>query len=67
MSNSNLVDIVIESPNCNSPRNSKIQKITIHHMAAIWTVERCGEYFADSNRQASSTMALIVMEELDCM
>ena len=28
MSNSSLVDIVIESPNCNSPRNNKIQKIT---------------------------------------
>ena len=58
MSNSSLVDVVIESPNCNSPRNNKIQKITIHHMAAIWTVERCGEYFADSNRQASSNYGI---------
>ncbi len=58
MSNSSLVDVVIESPNCNSPRNNKIQKITIHHMAAIWTVERCGECFANPNRQASSNYGI---------
>ncbi len=58
MSNSNLVDVVIESPNCNSPRNNQIKKITIHHMAAVWTVERCGECFADSSRQASSNYGI---------
>ena len=58
MSNSSLVDVVIESPNCNSPRNDKIKKITIHHMAAIWTVERCGECFASAERQASSNYGI---------
>lgn len=58
MSNSSLVDVVIESPNCNSPRKDKIKKITIHHMAAIWTVERCGECFASAERQASSNYGI---------
>ena len=58
MSNSSLVDVVIESPNCNSPRNDKIKKITIHHMAAIWTVERCGECFSSAERQASSNYGI---------
>ena len=58
MSNSSLVDVIIESPNCNSPRNNKIQKITIHHMAAVWTVERCGECFANPDRQASSNYGI---------
>ena len=31
MSNSKLVDYVRLSPNCNKPRNHKIDKITIHH------------------------------------
>jgi len=58
MSNSNLVDVVIKSPNCNSPRNNKINKITIHHMAAVWSVERCGECFANPDRQASSNYGI---------
>ena len=58
MSNSNLVNVVIELPNCNKPRNNQIKKITIHHMAAVWTVERCGECFANPERQASSNYGI---------
>lgn len=53
MSDTNLTHIKILSPNY-SPRISKISKITIHHMAAMWTVEQCGNSFANPARQASS-------------
>lgn len=53
MSNSSLVNYTKISPN-KSTRNGKISKITIHHMAGNLTVERCGEVFAPTSRQASS-------------
>lgn len=58
MSNSSLVTYTNLSPNCNSPRNMNIDKITIHHMAACWSVERCGESFAQVSRQASANYAI---------
>lgn len=58
MSNSSLVDVTILSPNCNSPRNNTINKITIHHMAGNLTVERCGELFANPDRQGSSNYGI---------
>lgn len=58
MSNSSLVDVTILSPNCNSPRNNLINKITIHHMAGCLSVERCGELFADPDRQGSSNYGI---------
>lgn len=58
MSNSSLVDVTISSPNCNSPRNNSINKITIHHMAGCLSVERCGELFADPYRQGSSNYGI---------
>ena len=54
MSSSKLVNYTKLSPNCNSPRNHKIDKITIHHMAGNLTVEQCGALFSQSSRQASS-------------
>lgn len=54
MSNSDLVSYTKISPNSNNPRNHKIDKITIHHMAGNLSVEGCGEIFAKSSRQASS-------------
>jgi N-acetyl-anhydromuramyl-L-alanine amidase AmpD len=55
MSNSNLVNYVKLSPHCNKPRLHKIDKITIHHMAAVnASIERCGEEFAKPNRRGSS-------------
>lgn len=54
MSNSNLVNYIKLSPNCNKPRKARIDKITIHHMAGNLSVEACGEIFAKPGRQASS-------------
>lgn len=58
MSNSSLVDYIRISPNKNSPRNHKIDKITIHHMAGNLSVEACGNVFAPSSRQASSNYGI---------
>ena len=58
MSNSRLVNYVNLSPNCNAPRNNRINKITIHHMAGNLSVEQCGNIFADRNRQASSNYGI---------
>lgn len=58
MSNSPLVQYTKLSPNCNKPRNAKIKKITIHHMAGVLSVETCGRIFAGSGRQASSNYGI---------
>lgn len=58
MSNSKLINHTNLSPNCNKPRNHKIDKITIHHMAGNMTVERCGELFGNASRQASSNYGI---------
>lgn len=54
MANSPLVSYVKISPNKNSPRTKKIDRITIHHMAGNLSVEACGDIFAKSSRGASS-------------
>lgn len=54
MSNSGLVKYTKISPNKTSPRNHKIDTITIHCMAGNLTVERCGDIFANPDRKASS-------------
>lgn len=54
MSNSSLVNYKKISPNSTNPRNNKIDRITIHHMAGNLSVESCGEVFATTTRQASS-------------
>lgn len=58
MSNSKLICYTKLSPNCNKPRNHKIDKITIHHMAGNLTVEQCGNVFAPLSRQASSNYGI---------
>ena len=58
MSNSKLISYTKLSPNCNKPRNHKIDKITIHHMAGNGTIEACGEIFANPKRQASSNYGI---------
>ena len=57
MGNSKLVDYTKISPN-KSNRTGKISKITIHHMAGNLSVERCGDVFAPSSRQASSNYGI---------
>lgn len=54
MSNSPLVTYTRISPNRTSPRNHKIDTITIHCMASDLSVERCGAVFAKRTRMASS-------------
>ena len=58
MSNSSLVNYTRISPNRSIPRNHKIDKITIHHMAGNLSVETCGSVFAPSSRQASSNYGI---------
>lgn len=52
MSNSTLVNYTKISPH-REPRNHKIDKITIHHMAGNLSVETCGNVF-QGKRKASS-------------
>lgn len=56
MSNSKLVDYVKISPNKSSPRNHKIDTVSIHCMAGQLSVETCGEVF--QNRAASSNYGI---------
>lgn len=58
MSYSSLVNYKKISPNRTSPRRSKIDTITIHHMAGNLTVEQCGNVFASSSAQASSNYGI---------
>jgi hypothetical protein len=53
MSNSSLVDYTKLSPNCYKPRKYKIEKITIHHVAGVASVETLGNIFATTSRKAS--------------
>ena len=57
MSNSSLISYTRISPNSN-PRNKKISKITIHHMAGNLSIESCGEIFASPERQGSSNYGI---------
>lgn len=66
MSYSNLTDYVRISPNCTKPRNQKINAIVIHHMAGNATVEKCGEIFADPERQASSNYGVGTDGRIGC-
>ena len=56
MSNSKLVSYTKISPHRTSPRNDKIRKITIHHMAGNLSVETCGNVF--QSRQASANYGI---------
>lgn len=58
MSNSTLATYTRISPNKTSPRNHKIDTITIHCMAGNLTVERCGAGFAKRTRMASSNYGI---------
>ena len=54
MSNSPLASYTALSPNCSPRTAGKIDRITIHHMAAVGTAEQCGEIFASPSRGASA-------------
>ena len=52
--NSKLVEYIKISPNRSSPRNHKIDTITIHCMAGQLSVETCGNVYASSRAQSSA-------------
>lgn len=58
MSNSSLVNYTRISPNSNNPRKYPITKITIHHAAAVASVEGLGSVFASAARQASANYGI---------
>lgn len=58
MSNSSLVSYTKISPNKTSPRNHVIDTITIHCIVGQCTVERLGDIFAPTSRQASSNYGI---------
>jgi hypothetical protein len=56
--NSPLVDYVKISPNRTSPRNHKIDTITIHCVVGQCSVETLGNVFSSSSREASSNYGI---------
>lgn len=58
MSNSSLVSYTKISPNKTSPRNHKIDTITIHCVVGQLTVEKIGAVFAPASRKASSNYGI---------
>ena len=58
MSNSPLVSYTKISPNKTSPRNHKIDTITIHCTAGQCSVETLGDVFASASRKASSNYGI---------
>lgn len=58
MSNSPLVNYTKISPNKSSPRNHKIDTVTIHCIVGQCSVETLGNVFAPASRQASSNYGI---------
>lgn len=58
MSNSSLVTYTKISPFKTSPRNHKIDTISIHCMAGQLSVETCGNIFQDPKKEASSNYGI---------
>lgn len=56
--NSSLVTYTRISPNRNSPRNNTINRITIHHMAGVNSVEDFGNIVARPEREMSANYAI---------
>lgn len=57
MSKSNLVNVEVPAYSGNYTKGrsgKKIEAITIHHMAAVWSAERCGKEFQKKGRNGSS-------------
>lgn len=58
VSNSSLICYTKISPNKTSPRNHKIDTITIHCMAGNLSIESCGNLFAKTSTKASSNYGI---------
>jgi hypothetical protein len=61
-----LVDYVKLSPNKTNPRSKKICKITVHHAAAVTTLEALAALFADPKRQASANYGIDSQGRIAC-
>lgn len=55
---SNLVDMVKESPHCTCPRESDIDRVTIHCYVGQATAEQMAEYFANPATQSSANYCI---------
>lgn len=66
MGYSSLVEYVKISPNKTSPRNHKIDTITIHCMAGNLTIETCANVFAQTSRNASSNYGVGTDGRIGC-
>lgn len=66
MGYSSLVDYIRISPNKTSPRNHKIDTITIHCMAGNLTIETCANVFAPTSRKASSNYGVGTDGRIGC-
>lgn len=58
MSNSPLINYTKISPNKTTPRDAKIDTITIHHVAGDCSIEVLGDIFAPTSREASSNYGI---------
>ncbi|WP_425756056.1 peptidoglycan recognition protein family protein [Ihubacter sp. rT4E-8] len=56
--NSPLTEYVYLTKNADFPRNGKIEKITIHHMAGNFSLERLGDSFAQRDRRVSANYGI---------
>ena len=63
---SKLVSFVKLSPNCTKPRNHKIDRITIHHVAGNTSLVALGALFADPARQASANYGIDSQGNIAC-
>jgi len=48
----------ILSPNHYDGRAFRVTRVTIHEMAAVWTADRCGEWFKWGTSNASSNYGI---------
>ncbi|MCI8948938.1 MAG: N-acetylmuramoyl-L-alanine amidase [Lachnospiraceae bacterium] len=56
--NSPYIQYINLTANADFPRNSKITKITVHHMAGDLSLEALGESFSRADRKASANYAI---------
>ncbi len=64
--NSPLIEYAYLSSNADFPRKNKIDRITIHHMAGITSLEKIGDLFAQRDRQASANYAIDINGKVGC-
>ena len=58
MSNSSLVSVTVKSPNCESPRTKKVDRITPHCVVGQMSARGLGDWFALKSTGASSNYGI---------